>query len=221
MVRVRKLLTDRGLWGNGVMVTMNQHDSLTFEVRSDIDPNGLRDMLQSAVVFPVRGFPVIRADWEIGQRWGSSRSWDMGVVAEWDGETWVPGVGGESEPPEPPTPLSTSTVDAPEPEVPAPTSRLTVVPDPEPDDSPAGHLIIELADMPDEDHLRRLIDLLSTNPGNNTVTLRTPEGDAELPLETRLSESDRGRISMAAGGARVYRPAESVDLSALAGSIDF
>ncbi len=95
MLRARKALIAEGLWGNGVMMTMNQHDALTFEIRDDIDPNMIRDLLQPVVVLdneafaPLNGYPPFRADWELGQSWGSSEEWSLTQEAGFDGKHWV------------------------------------------------------------------------------------------------------------------------------------
>jgi DNA polymerase-1 len=94
-LKARKALIDAGLWNNGVMLTMNQHDALTFECRNDIDPNKVREILQPVIIlspedFPVlKGFPLFVADWEIGQKWGSSKKWPIDRRAIFEGEHWI------------------------------------------------------------------------------------------------------------------------------------
>lgn len=93
MVNCHRALVKRGWWMNGCTIIMNQHDALTFEVSNDIDPNELRELLQKCVVLDnvsvLKGYPPIQADWELGQRWGSSSKFDASDVAVFDGEHWV------------------------------------------------------------------------------------------------------------------------------------
>lgn len=101
MLRSWAMLRKAGLWGqNKVMLTMNQHDSLTFECHNSVDPNTVRVILQEAVVFDVRtmfpslegvlAFPTFEVDWELGRTWGGSAGWDMSTKAVWseEAQTW-------------------------------------------------------------------------------------------------------------------------------------
>lgn len=80
MVRAAWVLKREGLWGKydretgrgGVRMIMNQHDALGFEVHSSLHPLRVREIIQGAVVFPVKGFPKIESDWEIGLTWGGA-----------------------------------------------------------------------------------------------------------------------------------------------------
>lgn len=93
MLRSKMLLMQAGLWGpDKVMLTMNQHDSLTFEAHESIDPNYLRSILDNAVVFDAQAmfpgkaipkFPDFEVDWEIGLTWGGSKGWEDEKLA-WD-----------------------------------------------------------------------------------------------------------------------------------------
>lgn len=95
MLRARKALVEHGWWGNGVMMTMNQHDALTFEIDNSIDPNEVRELLQDIVVLDnskfanLHGYPPFIADWELGQNWGSADAWPLSSRAIFDGEHWI------------------------------------------------------------------------------------------------------------------------------------
>ena len=95
MCKVYKKLRTLGLWENGVTVIMNQHDSLTFEISNSIDPNYIRPILQECVVFgsesfsALAGYPDMRADWELGQKWGSSTEWSLDQKAVFKDGFWV------------------------------------------------------------------------------------------------------------------------------------
>ena len=244
MVRCRKVLLERGWWGKGVMITMNQHDALTFECSNRIDPNELKAVLQDAVVFDPKSmvkafayqFPKIVADWELGQTWGGSKAWKKDKEARWDGEVWaLYDVTAEAIPctrtrtsvvyrsplhplsmeelPEQPaapiTPLSSGTTRSETPTAPAAGSLRTTP------------LHVHIEEMPDEDHLFRLVKLIEASPGMRPVLLSTPEGEVELPFKTSLGIEDKGKISLAIGGAAVYEPADDENLSALAAAMDF
>lgn len=89
MIRARRTLKAEGLWGTKVKMIHNLHDALVFEVHDSIHPQELRDLLSKAVVFPVKNFPEIVADWELGQRHGSCDEWDpeKGHYPAWNEET--------------------------------------------------------------------------------------------------------------------------------------
>lgn len=216
MLRARKALKQRGWWMTKVWLTNNLHDALTFEVDNSIHPEEVRELLSEAVVFEVKGFPKIKADWELGQQWGSGTKWTDEPV-EFDGECWrvvKDGGEGREEPPEPDEgPLEDVAEGSdPEPveEPPEPAERRAeVVP------IRGESVIVEISEMPSQRAFARFMELIGQHPGRNTVSLRTPEGELEVPHGTSLDTGDQGRISMVLGGARVYRPADSVDVSAL------
>ena len=69
-IRAGKALRKAGLAGK-VRLFLNVHDSLDFYVRKDVPPGEVIRVLQSAVVFPVEGWPEVVADWHAGTRMGS------------------------------------------------------------------------------------------------------------------------------------------------------
>lgn len=95
MLQAKKALDKEGLWNNGVMMTMNQHDALTFEVHNSIDPNRVREILQPVIVLDnskykaLQGYPEFVADWEIGQKWGSSDKWPLDKEAVFEDGFWI------------------------------------------------------------------------------------------------------------------------------------
>lgn len=96
MYRAYLTLKKEKLWFDKVTIVMNQHDALTFEVDNSVDPNELRELLQPRVVFdenttPVlAGYPAFKADWELGQRWGSSAPFSYNQKAAFVDGVWVP-----------------------------------------------------------------------------------------------------------------------------------
>lgn len=214
MLRASKALKERGWWMTKVKMTNNLHDALTFEVHNSLDPREVREVLQAAVVFPVKGFPKIKADWELGQKWGSCPKWTDQDV-EFDGTNWrlvdvtTSGASGGSGATAPTEPEPVVVKEIPE--------KVTDVPLREHNgEEVIAALVVEVSEMPEKEAFYKFVDLLSDNPGETVVIFRTPEGDAELDaFGTSLGVADQGRISMVLGGAQVYQPREAVDTASL------
>lgn len=203
MVRVCKALRANGWWNNGVMVTMNQHDSLTFEVSNDLDPNEVRDVLMEAVVFPVEGFPKIKADWELGQSWGASTKWGDAEQAEWDGERWT--VAGKE--------ASNARADDGLEDMAdweAMEDQFDVE-DEEAIEAAMGDesamervLSVRCKDLVTKDALLAFVSLVRSTPGDSAVELCFGnDSPITLSLTTSLTTDDAGRVSLALGGAIV------------------
>lgn len=75
MVRAWKRLHAAGLQDD-VRLMMNNHDSLTFEVKMAHIPSDIVDLLDPEVAFEVDGWPEMKADWAVGRRWGELRDLD-------------------------------------------------------------------------------------------------------------------------------------------------
>ena len=224
MVRVARDLKAKGWWKNGCTIVMNQHDSLTFIVSNELNPVEVRELIEAAVVFHVAGFPKIVADWEVGQRWGSSTKWKDGMTARWVGTgqigtrfsgTWQlvkdsapspniePEMLGPTEPvPSSPEPVPVVVIS----EVVESAESIRTLP------IDCKRVIVEIDAMPTTGTYTRFLDLLAAKPGPNRLILRTPDGDIAFDGGTSLCESDQGLISLTLGGARVYLPPESVNL---------
>jgi DNA polymerase-1 len=221
MLRARAALEREGLWNTKVWMVHNLHDALLFEVHESVDPNWLRGVLEEAVVYPVKTpeveFPVIVADWEIGQRHGSCSSWAAGQEAFWDGEFWrlrdvegyvAPEVGRKE--------LGVPTVTAPAPveapPEPARAPKLEVDLDAQP-----RRLEVILSRMPLRSEVEAFMALVRENPGPHSVVLILPEGVSSVPLSVGFDHTNGGAISMALPGAMIRESPESVDLSRLEG----
>lgn len=76
MVRCSRAIEQSGL-EDQIHLIMNIHDALVFEVHTDVHPQKVIDIVQPEVVFPIEGWPNLRADWEIGVKWGSMVSLDL------------------------------------------------------------------------------------------------------------------------------------------------
>ena len=197
MVRAERLLREAGLWGNGVMLIMNQHDSLSFEVRNDLHPTTVRKILHEAVTFKVReGFPTFVADWELGQRWGSSSKWkDEDVAQDEAGEWYVVGA-------QKPSTGAQKDEDDSE-DVPAiyePVEAVLTAP-------PTLHIILEK--VPPKDRAIEFLRFAKARPGDTITVLKMPGSEQELPFKTDLTVDDAPRISLALDGAIVRVPENS------------
>jgi hypothetical protein len=207
------------------MVVMNQHDSLSFECSNDMDPNEVRAVLEERVCFPVRGFPVITADWELGQSWGGASKWKDGMVAQWDGERWVL-VDGSS--PQGKTQAVDGTLDEGLTSADSSVNQTQVTMlDPRKADAlesgapgrrRTGSVVIHASRTPDRESFGRLLQLVASTRGETEVVLKCPAG--EVPLGTSsLSLHDSGRVSMILGGAMLTADVSSEDLQTLASEL--
>ena len=203
MIRSANALKRADLWMNGVCITMNQHDALTFECRNDIHPETVRNLLEEAANFPLKSFPNFVFDWELGQRWGSSTPWKKGVpvyVGE-DGNWHV----GEDES-EPVKEVKVKKVES----VPA-----------EPQFVDPPELIVSVERKPTLERVKEFFQLVKDHPGDAIVRLSGPDLDYTLPVKTSLTVDDGPRISLALGGANVRVPETSASLIAVGADIDY
>jgi DNA polymerase I-like protein with 3'-5' exonuclease and polymerase domains len=231
MVRARQALRAAGLHDR-VHLVMNIHDALEFYVHRSVQPIDVIRTLQPAVIFPVEGWPAMKADWHIAKKWGRP----VEVEYTSDGRLLVKGEK-EFEL----VPAVEQDEDGEEvivlPEVDTDALRRAANPDFYEEDQPAGQVraafdagqrhitehsggkavIVELADMPNAEAYQRFLGLLDRQPGPNTLILRTPEGD--LPVEltggTSLTPRDVAAVSLILGPVAITYHAESVDAAEL------
>jgi DNA polymerase-1 len=201
MLKVRAVLETRGWWMTKVRMVNNIHDALVFDVHNSVNPNELRDLLRPAVEIEIPEFPEIVADWEIGQRWGSTAKWKYDVESFFDGSHWV--LPSDTKSPAP----------APEPS-PEPVAAPPRVAPAEPQ-----VLMVELSTMPTQEGWKQFLTMVKDRPGDRVIVLRTPDGELQMEqTPTDLTPEHAGRISLLLGGARVYYPTK-VDASALSEGI--
>lgn len=220
MVRSRKKLRDAGLHDR-VHLVMNVHDALEFYVDRSVPPALVISVLQDAVVFPVPGWPPMKAEWHMGVKWGSPTEVELvdgqlvvagQVVREVTPAVEVDDETGEEIEVLPDVDLAVlaeaARVVSAAPVTPAPVSYAPPGPD-------ARQVIVTLAEMPDEENYRRFLDLLIASPGSNALTLRTPEGDLALDIGTGISPADQATVAMILGDAVVTVDAADVDAEAV------
>ncbi len=208
MVRAVRALKEHGL-SDRVKMVMNVHDALEFYVHRSLHPEQVIAVLQDAVIYPVAGWPAMKADWHIGRRWGSPK--EVGIAA--DGSMYFG--------------------DAPAPEVKPGTEfnedgeEIEILPDLDAADirdvmhlpsvdqlgahlAPTGRrLLIEVDALPSEDAWDGFLNLVASTPGANVVVVRTPEGDLDLGegkdmySATGLSTVHTAQVSLFLGPARM------------------
>lgn len=219
MVRARNALRSAGLHDR-VHLVMNIHDALEFYVHKSVQPQDVIDILQPAVIFPVEGWPPMKADWHIAKKWGSPIELEIQpdgrMVAKGEKEfELVPSVEHDEETGEDMVVLPDVDVETVHKimkyvKTSAPQQRR-----PEHDDSPPKHVIVLLEDMPTEAAYGRFLDLLAGMPGHNSVTVRTPEGDVIVAGSSSLNSHDLAEVSMVLGAAQIIYDAADVDAEAL------
>jgi DNA polymerase I-like protein with 3'-5' exonuclease and polymerase domains len=220
MVRAVRALRRAGLQDK-VRLVMNIHDALEFYVRKDVSPALVIKVLQDAVVFPVRGWLPMVADWHMGMTWGGVRELEImadgnvRLKPEEDDEPPPPPAEPASEPGGGTQPVHVPAAPAPEPEQPA---------DPEPDGGsgipggPGRTVTITMDTMPRIAQVQQLRDLLAGMPGPNTVVLSTPDGEVVVRGTSSLTPQDAPRVAVVLG--RVAVTVDQVDAAALADGLD-
>jgi DNA polymerase I-like protein with 3'-5' exonuclease and polymerase domains len=219
MVRANRAIKKAG-WKGKVKLFMNVHDALEFYVHRSLNPADVIRVLQPAVIFPVPGWPIMKADWHLGKRWGSVKELEVdedGTVRIEGGPTYTPdsslGVDSylhlESEVQED---LATTEASS-EGNILTYTSTQEIdklqfekLDAPYGPGKPAERVVVTINHMPNEHqwtNFNKLLDKLSG--GSRSVLLQTPEGDMVMPQEnTRLDVDKHANIvSMALGGAKV------------------
>lgn len=76
MVRSSKAIKAGG-YRSTIHMTMNIHDALVFEVHKSVSPQTVIDLIHPQVIFPIPGWPKMRADWELGLKWGDMRKLNL------------------------------------------------------------------------------------------------------------------------------------------------
>jgi DNA polymerase-1 len=230
MVRARKAIHKAGLQDK-IKLFMNVHDALEFYVHRSLNPAAVIQLLQSQVIFPVPGWPMMKADWHIGKRWGSVKEIELledgsikiedGPVVS-SGDTYLPTLGTEEVVQE--SELFKNTEQASK----LNTETETVLGDTYlptlGTEEPTKHLVVEIKHMPTGTQFDNFLRIAEKLKGVNTVELMTPEGALDLKVTTSIDPTNAkhvGVISLALGGATVRYATQDIDLVALANDIAF
>jgi len=221
MVRARKAIIKAG-WQDKVRLFMNVHDALEFYVHRSLNPADVIKLLQPAVIFEVAGWPMMKADWHVGKRWGSVKELQVAddgtVIVEGGpslGTTYLPTLQTDHEP---------VTVASSEQEASLGTTYLPTLGSEEEGTADPKHLIVEILHMPTESQYFNFVKLLTKLGGVNTVELKTPEGVLEMEQTTGLDPDNQkhvGIVSLALNGAKMRYSVDDIDLVALADNIAF
>lgn len=211
MVRAVAALKKAGL-ADKVKLVMNVHDALEFYAHRSVPPQDIIAVLQPAVIFPVAGWPAMKADWHIAKKWGSTVELDVRP----DGSIYSGGQRvGDTNPSVGEDEDGDEVLELPvlEPAV----LRQVVAPKPV-SVQPGREVIVTLQQMPTEDAFDAFLDLLASLPGPNTVVLATPEGQYRPPGVSGLSPTHLAQVSVVLGPVTVQYDVQAVDLStAIAG----
>lgn len=197
MVRAVRALKKAGLHDR-VHLVMNVHDALEFYVHRSLEPAQVISVLQPAVVFPVPGWPALKADWHFGLRWGSPV------------EITVTDTGGtvrvqiDSREPELKPGVEVDEDTGEEVEIMPSDAAEHIQTARQQADKAGRHLLVELDAMPTLDGYQRFLELVTMTPGRHRVTIRTSDGDLDLDHRTALTPDHLAPVSMLLGPARLY-----------------
>lgn len=205
MIRARKMIRANG-WKDKVKLFMNIHDAIELYVHNSINPADAIALLEKAFIFPVEGWPPMKADWHFGQRLGSVK--DL-IVLE-DGSVKVDEEEQIFIPTQAVAPIQETIVEAVEVQegIEGPVSEGSTV-------------VVSMDRMPSPAQLMKLRNLLLANPGNNVVVLETPQGDKTLKTKTSLSPKESNLFTQALAACRVVYKVEEDTVSSLIDSMDW
>jgi DNA polymerase-1 len=216
MVRARKAIHKAG-WKDKVILFMNVHDALEFYVHRSLNPADVIAILQPAVIFPVPGWPIMKADWHLGKRWGSVKEITLmpeGKIQVEDGPLLSPG--------DLYLPTLENDVEVPEESQPTPEEPYTYLH--LESEVELKEIRVQINHMPTETQFSRFIQVLTKLEGLNKVILVTPEGELELDQTSSIDPDNQKHVnvvSMALGGATVRCLEKEIDLASLAADIMF
>lgn len=198
MVRARKVIRQNG-WTDKVKLFMNVHDALEFYVHRSLNPAEVISALQPAVIFPVPGWPMMKADWHIGKRWGSVT--ELKVTTEGKLLAGDVDLGIVKSAPKGYILTYTSTS---EPEQEKAEEQFKPVVEPYGPGKPEERIVVIINHMPTETQWSNFNKLLNKLPGPRNVLLETPEGQMLMEQSTCLDvEKHRDIVSLSLGGANV------------------
>lgn len=206
MVRARAAVR-RAKLADRVHMVMNVHDALEFYVHRSVPVHQVVKVLKPAVVFPVPGWPAMQADWHVGRRWGSLKELTVGP----DGSLSVGGRLIREPVPEVVEDEETGeeVVVLPEVEPEAVRRAVDLVRPRAPQRDPRT-VVVQVEQMPAQDGWVGFRRFLGEREGVDTVMLRTPEGDLELPERVDLGPADVARVSLMLGPTKIMYSEGSV-----------
>ncbi len=212
MVRATQAIADAG-FSDRMHLVMNIHDALEFYVHRSISPQAAIGVLKDAVVFPVPGWPTMKADWHLFRNWGSPTE----ITIDDDGTLHADG----------------QRLDelVPAVEVDEDGEEVYALPEVDPDAlreaarpaaKPGRRVTLSLHEMPTEAGFDKFVAYVKARPGDNTLVLSTPEGPYDWPIRTSVDPDDLAAVSSLLGpvGLAWEEPAE-VDPAAIVAGLSW
>ena len=197
MVRAVAAIKEAGL-KDKIQLVMNIHDALEFYVRASVEPQDAVAILQPAVIFPIPGWPQMKADWHIARRWGSPTE----IEVQDDGTLNVKGEKAFELAPaleEDEDGDLVEVLPAVKPEVLHEAARVE-----------ARQVLVELPEMPTAATWSAFLRLARSLPGGNRVTVGTPKGEITLSEVTGLRPEHIGQANQIFPGVRVRYTADAL-----------
>ncbi len=181
MVRAVAAIKQAGL-SDKIKLVMNIHDALEFYVHRSVEPSLAISILAPAVVFEVPDWPPMKADWHLFRRWGSPTNIEVS-------DTFEISVKGEKPADLDPVLEEDEDGDTVEvlPEIDADTIRAAARTE------HGRQVIMTIRTMPDAASWKQFMDMARSSPGNNTVTVVTPQGELVLPFTCNLRPDHLGQ----------------------------
>lgn len=201
MIRARKALRDAGLHDR-VRLFMNVHDALEFSVHRSVPPQDVIKVLQPAVIFPVAGWPAMKADWHLAKRWGSP----MELQVFDDGQLLVKGRKVAEIAPAVDIDEDGQAVEV-LPEVDPATLRAALAQSTP--DSPR-QVVVTIEAMPDMQTWLAFREYVRAHPGGDPLLVRTPQGEVELD-PAGIGPRDTAEISRLLGPVKINYAGSDVD----------
>jgi DNA polymerase I-like protein with 3'-5' exonuclease and polymerase domains len=218
MVRAQRALEKAGL-ADRVRLFMNIHDALEFEVRLDVPPVAVIDVLQPAVSYPVTGpgaaWPEMVAEWHLGRSWGSVKD------VHTEGSQVVVGKKDKCERCKPDPAAAEAKVQAAQPPVPPrPEQPVPAAPP-----GPPRQVIVVLGWVPTREQVSAFAAFAKALPGGNTIELQIPGDDGEQHVKAGftcgLTPAHEARVSVLLGSpVMVHYDVHSVDTDVLTEDLD-
>jgi DNA polymerase I len=192
MVRVVAVIQKAGL-ADKIKLVMNIHDALEFYVHKSLQPQDVIALLKDAVIFPVSGWPAMKADWHVAKRWGSP----MDVTVNDDGSLTVKGDKVYELAPSIEEDEDGDAVEV------LPEVDREVLRDAVSYQGAARRVVLTLPQMPKPDAWLQFTNLLDALPGDNDLTVATPEGELDYPYLSGINTAHIGRVNALFPGATI------------------
>lgn len=221
ILKAKKLLQTKGWWGSHIKTVMNQHDSWTFEVRDELDPVMLRDLLIPITDMKFPGFPILKTDWQVGDRWGSGLTFTKATeVARVNGEWKI--LEGEGYVKEEDEFIELEDDEEGEDEWEEESVEVELLSRPIPIEYDAGPktLVLVLEQMPEATSFSRFMDLLKSRPGEAVLEIKTPEGEFKAS-RCGFTLEDKTRIGLSLGvPVELFFASSSIDPDVIVQGLD-